>query len=180
MGTGGAVTVPTAPQLCRTPPGQGWHWEVMRLVAGRAASSHISAQPRVTLGTRSPAPSPCTHPRVSLGAGGGHPPSRADGHSQQKCQLGISRQAEDKFLLSQWPFGRQFIYLGCCSLIVHGNVYPKYLIAGLHKLRLPGEEVQAAVRAGINISSPGTTKVKDNFSLLPKNHILSASKSDIF
>lgn len=114
-------------------------------MAGRAVSSRVSAQPRVTLGTCSPAPSPRTHPWVSLGGGGtGHPhPGQMDTARRNASLASLSCQAEDKFLLSQWPFGRQFIYLGCCSLIVHGNVYPKYLIAGLHKLRLPGEEAQS-------------------------------------
>lgn len=113
-------------------------------------------------------PSPCTHPWASLG-GRGHPrPGWMDTACRNASLASLSCQAEDKFLLSQWPFGRQFIYLGCCSLIVHGNVYPKYLIAGLHKLRLPGEEAQAAVGTGTNVSSPGTAKVKDTFLLLPK------------
>lgn len=129
-------------------------------------------------------PLPCPVPPYPLPGqprGDGHPHLSRMGTACRNASLAsLSCQAEDEFLLSQWPFGRQFIYLGCCSLIVHGNVYPKYLIAGLHKLRLPGEEAQAAGRAGTNISSSGTTKVKDNFSLLPKNRILSASKSDIF
>lgn len=66
-GGGKAVIAPTAPPLCKNPPGQGWHWEVMSLVAGRAASSPVSAQPQVTLGTRFPALSPHTHSRVNLG-----------------------------------------------------------------------------------------------------------------
>lgn len=69
------------------------------------------------------------------------PPSPGwEGTSSRNASLAsVSFQAKEKFLVSQWPFGRQFIYLGCCSLIIHGNVYPKYLIAGLHKRRFPGE-----------------------------------------
>lgn len=179
MGTGGAVTAPTAPQLCRTP-------HRARLAPGGdepcgRESRELSClcptvgHPRYTL----PCPVP---PHLGQPRGGDRDPHPWwMGTVCRNASLAPpSCQAEDKFPLPQWPFGRQFIYLGCCILIVHGNVYPKYLIAGLHKLRFPGEEAQAAVRAGTNVSSPGTVKVKDTFCLLPKNHILSASKSDIF
>lgn len=143
-------------------------------MAGTTGSSGVPAQTGVTLSTRSLSLSPQVSP-------GGTPPSQWMGTVCRNASLAsLSCHAEDKLLLSQWPFGRQLIYLGCCSLIVRGNVYPKYLIAALHKLRIPGEEAQAAAGAGTNVSAPGTAEVKDTFSLLPKNHILSASKSDIF
>lgn len=74
------------------------------------------------------------------------PQSHADFPSLQKCQLGIPALPNPKTnpRCHSGPFAGEFIYFGCCRLIVHGNVYPKYLTAALHKLRLPG----AAVRAG--------------------------------
>lgn len=143
-------------------------------------TSHLSSQPQVTLGTCTPAPSPPIHPQVSLGQRGDPHPRWRGAACRNASLASPSCQAKDKSLLSQWPLGRQFIYLGCCSLIVHGNVYPKYLIAGLHKRRLPGAAAQAAVGAGTHGFSLGTAKVKDTFSRLPKNHILSASKADNF
>lgn len=178
MGTGGAVTAPAAPRLCRTPPPRA------RLALG---GDEPCGREGCELSRLCPTVGhpqhmvPCPVPPAPPLRGDGHPPPRWMGTACRNASLASpSCQAEDKFLLSQWPFGRQLIYLGCCSLIVHGNVYPKYLIPGLHKPRLPGEEAQAAARAGTNGSSPPTAKVIDTFSLLPKNHILSPSKSDIF
>lgn len=133
----GAASVPTAPRLCRTPRGSAPPADVYQGVLQAPVSPA-----RVTQHTHTP----CAPPGASLETL--HP--RSVGTVCRNASLAsLSCQAEDKFLLSQWLFGRQFIYLGCRSLIVHGNVYPKYLIAGLHKRRLPGEEAQAAAGAGI-------------------------------